>query len=127
MKAGKSLGVVAVGIALVAAAACAETPNLDRRKAYIGAHPTLDLARADAIREGRLEKGMTQDEVRAAVGQPRHIRTREQPGPDGPVRIEIWIYPGPVVRPSVMRSAADAEFLIRLRFENGVLKEIREI
>ncbi len=121
------LALVAGAIALVAALACEGTPNLDRRKAYLAGHPHLDPARADAIRGGRVEKGMTPDEVRASVGPPLYIRLKRRPGPEGPVRIEVWIYPGPVVRPSVAKSAADAEFLIHLRFENGVLKEIREI
>jgi hypothetical protein len=70
---------------------------------------------------------MTPEEVRASVGAPLYLRYKQRPGPEGPVRIEIWIYPGPVVRPSVAKSAADAEFLIRLQFENGLLKVIREI
>jgi hypothetical protein len=123
----RPLALIAGALALAAALACEGTPNLDRRKAYLAGHPSLDPIRAAAIREGRVEKGMSPDEVRASVGQPLYIRLKRQPGPEGPVRIEIWIYPGPVVRPSVAKSAADAEFLIHLRFENGMLKEIREI
>jgi len=117
----------AVSTAALALAACAETPNVDRRLAYVNTHGELSAERRDAIAAGRVEPGMTMDEVRATVGEPIHLARSDRRGPEGPVRVEIWIYPGPVVHPSVMRSAADSEFLVRLRFENGVLREIREI
>ena len=107
--------------------ACGETPNLDRRAAYLAARPNIDPDRAEAISKGDVKTGMTKEEVRATVGEPLHIKRSEREAPDGPVAVEIWIYPGPVVRPSVLRSSQDSEFLIRLEFVKGVLRRIREI
>ena len=117
----------AVSTGALALAACAETPNVDRRLAYVNRHGELSAERREAVSDGRVIIGMTMAEVRATVGEPLHVTKSERRGPEGPVHVEAWIYPGPVVRPSVMRSSQDSEFLVRLRFENGVLREIREM
>jgi hypothetical protein len=117
----------AISTAALSLGACAETPNVDRRLAYVSQHGELSAERRDAIAAGRVEPGMTMDEVRATVGEPIHLTRSDRRGPEGPIEVQVWIYPGPVVLPSVMRSAANSEFLVRLRFENGVLREIHEI
>lgn len=127
MRDRKRAALVLALLPLCALWSCGETPNLDRRAAYLRANAALDPDRAEAIAVGRIEKGMTMAEVRATVGPPAHVRRSEREGPDGPVRVEVWIYPGPVVRPSVLKSSADPEFLVRLEFVNGVLRRIREI
>jgi hypothetical protein len=114
-------------LTLSGAVGCSETPNVDRRLAYVNQHAELPPDKRAAIAEGRVQIGMTMEEVRAMVGDPIHVTRRERHGPNGKIQVEVWIYPGPVVRPSVMKSAANSEFLARLTFENGVLKEIREI
>ena len=123
----RRLAIAPALLALLAAAACNGTPNVDRRMAYARQHPELSPERREAIAEGKVRTGMTMEEVRAVVGDPIHVTRSERSGPRGTVRAEVWIYPGPVVLPSVRKSAANSEFLVRLRFENGVLKEIREI
>jgi hypothetical protein len=121
----------AIGLAAILALGmplgCTETPNVDRRIGYVNQHPELPIEKREAIAAGRVEPGMTMEEVRAVVGEPSHVTRKERRGPEGTIRVEVWIYPGPVVRPSVMRSAADSEFLVRLVFENGMLRNIREI
>jgi len=117
----------AVSTGVLALAACAETPNVDRRLAYVNQHGELSAERREGISDGHVIVGMTMDEVRATVGEPMHVTKSDRRGADGPVHVEVWIYPGPVVHPSVMRSTRNSEFLVRLRFENGVLREIREI
>jgi len=118
---------LAVSTGAIALAACAETPNVDRRLAYVNQHGELSAERREAISDGHVIVGMTMDEVRATVGEPMHVTKSDRREADGPVHAEVWIYPGPVVHPSVMRSSQDSEFMVRLRFENGVLREIREI
>lgn len=117
----------AAGLQAVLAACSTSTPVLNERQAYLASHPDLDRDRADAIAQGRVEIGMTAAEVRAALGPPLHVKRSMRAGPAGALPVEIWIYPGPVVRPSVMKSAADPEFLMRLEFVTGVLASIREM
>lgn len=127
MKRSRSLALAGAVLALSAATGCNGTPNVDRRLAYANQHPELPPEKREAIADGRVQTGMTMAEVRAMVGEPAHVTRSQREGRTGPIHVEVWIYPGPVVRPSVMKSAANSEFLVRLRFENGVLKEIREI
>ncbi|MFQ5950235.1 MAG: hypothetical protein ACE5J1_06070 [Nitrospiria bacterium] len=44
-----------------------------RVEAYLEAHPGLDERIKEAIREGRLLKGMSKDEVEASLGKPEEI------------------------------------------------------
>jgi len=127
MRPFRSLTLGAAVLASCAAAGCNGTPNLDRRVAYANQHTELPLEKREAIAEGRIQTGMTTEEVRAMAGEPIHVTKSERREGGGTVHAEVWIYPGPVVLPSVMKSVANSEFLVRLRFENGVLKEIREI
>ena len=127
MKRSRSLALAGAVLALSAAAGCNGTPNVDRRLAYANQHTELTPEKREAIAEGRVEPGMTMEEVRAMVGEPTHVTRSRREDRTGTIDVEVWIYPGPVVRPSVMKSAADSEFLVRLRFENGVLRDIREI
>jgi len=107
--------------------ACGTTPVLDSRQAYLASHPDLAPDRAEAITAGVVQIGMTMEEVRAALGPPLHVRRSMRAGPAGAVPVEIWIYPGPVARPSALKSAANSEFLIRLEFVAGILASEREI
>ena len=127
MRRNRRFALAGAVLALSVAAGCNGTPNVDRRTAYASRHPELSPEKREAIAEGKVRTGMTMEEVRAMVGDPIHVRRSERKGPRGTVHAEVWIYPGPVVLPSVMKSVANSEFLVRLRFENGVLKEIREI
>jgi len=127
MRTSRNLTLLVAALVSAGAVGCGETPNVDRRLAYVNQHAELPPDKRAAIAEGRVQVGMTMEEVRAMVGDPMHVTRRERQGPNGRIHVEVWIYPGPVVRPSVMKSAANSEFLARLTFENGVLKEIREI
>ncbi len=109
-------------------AACSSaTPTLDRRTAYLAENPSLPRDRAEAISAGVVQIGMTMEEVRAALGPPLHVRRSMRAGPAGPVAGEVWIYPGPVARPSAVKAAANSEFLIRYEFVAGILANEREI
>lgn len=127
MKTSRSPALLGAVLALSAAIGCNGTPNVDRRLAYANQHTELTPEKREAIAEGRVEPGMTMEEVRAMVGEPTHMTRSRREGRTGTIDVEVWIYPGPVVRPSVMKSVANSEFLVRLQFENGLLKEIREI
>jgi hypothetical protein len=120
------IGGAALWLVLAWTAGCG-TPNVERRLAYVNQHPQLSPGTRAAIAEGRVQVGLTMEEVRAMVGEPLYVTKHERQGHDGVIHVQVWFYPGPVVCPSVMRSAANSEFLARLTFENGVLKEIREI
>ena len=61
-----AVALVAIAGAL-GGAACSETPNVDRRIAYANQHAELSPERREAIATGRVETGMTMDEVRAMV------------------------------------------------------------
>ena len=127
MRTSRSPALLGAVLALSAAIGCSGTPNVDRRLAYVNQHTDLSPERREAIALGRVEPGMSMEEVRAMVGEPTHVTHSRRDDRAGSIQVEVWIYPGPVIRPSVMKSVADSEFLMRLRFENGVLKEIREI
>lgn len=118
---------LALALLQIATAACGSTPVLDDRQAYLAAHPALAPDRAEAIAAGRVEVGMTMEQVRAAVGPPLHVRRSMRAGPGGALATEIWIYPGPVVQPSPLKSAANSEFLMRLEFVSGILASMREL
>jgi hypothetical protein len=120
------IGGAALWLILAGTAGCG-TPNVDRRLAYVNRHAELSPNKRAAIAEGRVQVGLTMEEVRAMVGKPLYVTKNERRGRHGVIHVQVWFYPGPVVLPSVMRSAANSEFLARLTFENGVLKEIREI
>ena len=117
----------ALAAAALLVACSTETPTLDRRSAYLAEHPSLPADRAAAITAGVAQIGMTMEEVRAALGPPLYVRRSVRAASGGAVPVEIWVYPGPVARPSSMKSAANSEFLIRFEFVSGILAGEREI
>jgi len=70
--------------------ACASAQS--RRDDYISTHPGLDPEIAEAIREGRITEGMTEDDVRAAWGDPERETVTVAEGGTS----KIWAYDTPI-------------------------------
>jgi hypothetical protein len=99
---------------------CATAPR--QRQAYLDAHPELDAALRAAISEGRVEKGMTPEQVTAALGPPDTRRQFDE----GAGRVEIWTYPGALVSRRITRSATETDYRVRLVFRDGALDKVED-
>jgi hypothetical protein len=117
---------------LVAVAGCAGwktdyTAAKERAAAYVAAHPSLDSATATAIRNNRVAKGMTREQVVAAWGRPALVKRFR----DG--QLEQWFFgcdwPHSCNPPGSFREAAammaDDYYDSQAYFENGVVTEVK--
>jgi hypothetical protein len=105
----------------IAAPGCAAASRA--RQAYLEAHPDIDLAVRAAIEQGRVEKGMTPEQVEAALGPPDTRRTfGEEAG-----RVEIWTYPGALASRRITRSATETDYRVRLVFRDGALEKVEDL
>jgi hypothetical protein len=113
----------AAAAALLAAAApgCAASPGF--RQIYLEAHPEIDPAVRAAIEQGRVEKGMTPEQVEAALGPPDSRRSFDEEAG----RVEIWTYPGALASRGITRSATDTDYRVRLVFRNGALEDVEDL
>jgi hypothetical protein len=69
-------------------------------------HPYWDPATCQKIAEGKVEPGMSKEQVKAALGEPRKVRSEKQ----GEILREEWTMEG--------------KEKVILRFEDNTLKEI---
>ncbi len=61
---------------------------VERRKQYVKDHPDLEERIRNAVVEGRIEKGMSEDDVTASLGRPHRVQILSLE----PDRNEVWIY-----------------------------------
>lgn len=93
------------------------------RQAYLEAHPELDPRVRDLIAQGRVEEGMSREQVQAALGPPDSRRAFEEPGGT----VEVWTYPGALVVRRITRTATDLDYRVRLIFRGGTLERIEDL
>lgn len=117
-------GLPAAALAALLAAAtfgCATAPRA--RQAYLEAHPDVDPAVRAAIEQGRVEKGMSAEQVEAALGPPDSRRAFDE----NSGRVEIWTYPGALASRRITRSATETDYRVRLVFRNGALEKVEDL
>ena len=116
---------------LIVVAGCAGwktdyTAAKERAAAYVAAHPALDEATASLIRNNRVAKGMTKEQVIAAWGRPALVK-RFRAG-----QVEQWFFgcgwphicnPPGDLRESVSMMADDY-YDSQAIFENGVVTDV---
>ncbi len=93
------------------------------RRDYLRAHPDLDAETRERIAQGRVQEGMSLEQVRAALGPPDSRRAFEQGGE----ALEVWTYPGALVLRRITRTLTDLDYRVRLIFRAGVLERIEEM
>lgn len=115
---------VALALCLVlwAAGGIACTSPAAKRQAYLETHTDLDPQVRELIRQGRVREGMTPNQVEAALGPPDSRRRFEAEEPP----VEVWTYPGVLVRNQITRTLTDQDYQVRLIFRGGVLETIED-
>ena len=100
----------------LSAGGCAHAPLSTRasfRKAqYFATHPEVPSSIAAAIDAGHVIRGMDQEQVRTALGEPLHKKSFE-----GPPAVEIWLYPGHKLHQDLLRTHGVR--LVRIVFLDG--------
>ena len=92
---------------------CACASAQSRRDDYIAANPGLSPEIAEALREGKISKGMTDADVRAAWGDPkRETVTVAESGIS-----KIWAYDTPIGKQFTQGT-------VLLTFQNGKLVKL---
>ncbi len=103
--------ILTVSALLILLSACATAQG--RREAYISENSNLKPEIADAIREGRIMKGMTDDDVRAAWGDPKRETVTVAEGGTS----KIWAYETPIGKNFTQGT-------VLLTFQNGKLVKL---
>ena len=101
----------AILLITVLLSACASAQS--RRDDYIAAHPGLNPEITEALREGKISKGMTEDDVRAAWGDPERETVTVAEGGTS----KIWAYDTPIGKQFTQGT-------VLLTFRNGKLVKL---
>ncbi len=113
---------LALCLILWVAGGIACTSTATKRQVYLETHTDLDPQVRELIRQGTVREGMTPEQVEAALGPPDSRRRFEAEQPP----VEVWTYPGVLVRNQITRTLTDLDYQVRLIFRGEVLERIED-
>ena len=115
MRTNRRVTAAAVALLLISCVACVHVRLEDRaawrRQQYLQNNPELPPRIVDAIDRGHVVIGMTEAQVRAALGSPVYVKVFESQSTKA-----VWLYPGHRLHQDQLHT--DAKGLFRIVFIN---------